>query len=186
MLCGVCGAKLRYQKWGKNGCKIYCYSQDKGKPHLCRDPLCSNERIDAAELEEIVISDLFSLTKNLRAAEDKPEPASRDMLSGLESRIAELKRKLKKLYGLYSEAEDDMLLETISELKTELEKAEKLAAAERSSGESIKTRRRAYEKLDSVADVWDYMTMTEKQNLVREYIEKIVVTHGEADIYYRW
>ena len=27
--CGVCGAKMRYQKWGKAGSKIYCYSQDK-------------------------------------------------------------------------------------------------------------------------------------------------------------
>jgi len=32
--CGVCGAKLRYQKWGNAGFKLVCYSQQISKPYL--------------------------------------------------------------------------------------------------------------------------------------------------------
>lgn len=61
LVCGKCGAKMRYQKWGKTDCKIICYSADKSKRHLMRDPNCNNKRHSAWEIEEIVLEDLFSL-----------------------------------------------------------------------------------------------------------------------------
>ena len=35
--CGVCGAKMRYAKWGKQGYKLVCYSQQTSKKYLVRD-----------------------------------------------------------------------------------------------------------------------------------------------------
>ena len=49
LVCGKCGAKMRYQKWGKDKTKIYCYSQQTSKPNLVKDPNCDNLRYDADE-----------------------------------------------------------------------------------------------------------------------------------------
>ena len=59
LYCGKCGAKMRYQKWGKTGCKIVCYSQDKSKTHLIKDPDCKNARLWADDVEDTVVRDLF-------------------------------------------------------------------------------------------------------------------------------
>ena len=40
VFCGKCGAKMRYQKWGKAGYKFVCYSQQSSKPYLIKDPSC--------------------------------------------------------------------------------------------------------------------------------------------------
>lgn len=45
MYCGKCGAKMRYQKWGKHGSKIVCYSQQSSKPYLVKDPNCDQDKI---------------------------------------------------------------------------------------------------------------------------------------------
>ena len=47
LTCGICGAKMRYQKWGKDKLKIVCYSKDKSKTHLIKDVNCDNPPIDA-------------------------------------------------------------------------------------------------------------------------------------------
>ena len=48
--CGVCGARMRYQKWGKYH-KLICYSQQKSKEYLVKDPNCSSARVRADEIE---------------------------------------------------------------------------------------------------------------------------------------
>ena len=63
------GARMRYQRWGKKGLKIYCYSQQTSKMNLVKDPDCDNMRIDACDLEDIVIKSLFDFTKTLQAWE---------------------------------------------------------------------------------------------------------------------
>lgn len=40
LVCGHCGAKMRYQKWGRAGDRLVCYSRDKSKPHLVHDENC--------------------------------------------------------------------------------------------------------------------------------------------------
>lgn len=57
--CGVCGRKMRYQKWSGGVYKIYCYSQDVSKSHIGVDVKCDNTRTDAEELEAAVLEDLF-------------------------------------------------------------------------------------------------------------------------------
>ena len=66
--CGKCGAKMRYQKWGKKGTKFVCYSQQKSKQYLIKDPNCNQEKPWADEIEAFVIKTLF-LLKNRKPTE---------------------------------------------------------------------------------------------------------------------
>ena len=58
LVCGECGAKMRYQKWGKSGYRIVCYSRDKSKPHLVKNPDCENEIFYADEIEDGLIIEI--------------------------------------------------------------------------------------------------------------------------------
>lgn len=181
--CGVCGAKMRYQKWGNRGYKIYCYSQDKGKPHLSSGIKCNNTKAWADELEEAVLSDLFKLSeKNI---EDDRAVKGAPITELLIKQREKLKRKLKNLYNLYGDTEDETLIVTISETKDELSKTEeRIRDAEKRSLKK-KEHTEAINKLNTVRDAWEYMTLKEKQNVLRGIIDRIVITYDKTDIYYK-
>ena len=68
--CGYCGAKYRYQKWGKR-LICYCYSQQKSKPKFIKDPNCKNKRWDSFEIENIVLENIFSMALDEKLFNDK-------------------------------------------------------------------------------------------------------------------
>lgn len=183
VVCGVCGAKMRYQKWGKSGYRIYCYSQDKGKPHLHHSEHCDNYKIIADELEDNVISDLFSMSAKI--SEGTKQDAGASVSELLSKQAEKLTKKLKNLYNLYGETADDALTETIYAAKSELDAVKKRLSElekEAKDGAAVKER---LEKLDSAEEAWDYMTPEEKQNVLRSCIERIVITYDRTDIYYK-
>ena len=59
--CGKCGAKYRYQKWGKR-LICYCYSQQKSRPKFIKDPNCKNKRYDSFEIEDVVLENIFAMS----------------------------------------------------------------------------------------------------------------------------
>ncbi len=183
IVCGVCGAKMRYQKWGKSGYKIYCYSQDKGKPHLAKSNNCDNIKINADELEETVISDLFSMA--MRFSEDKEEDGHAYTDELLKKQIDKLSKKLKNLYGIYGENPDEALIETIEETKKEISDAKKHLEEYNNEADKALKKSEAKKRLESIEDAWDFMTVEEKQNVLRSFIDKIVVTYDKVEIYYK-
>jgi len=183
--CGKCGAKMRYQKWGKSGYKIYCYSQDKGKPHLVKDPDCDNIKMWADEIEEIVINDIFKIADK-KISFDKKYEEAKSAEAILIGRCEALRSQIKRLYGIFASDGSELLLETIEEKKKELSSAEEHLKKQRECGESEKQKSAAVEKLTDVKNSWEYMTFNEKQNIIRQSIEKIVITDDRADIYYRF
>ncbi len=180
--CGVCGSKMRYQKWGKAGYKIYCYSQDKGKPHLSHGEKCDNLKIWADELEDAVKNDLFIIAD--KEIEDEKEER-KDASEYIDGQIARLNKRLKNLYNLYADSGDDALTETISEIKKELDRARGRKAELEKEREELSGLIEMRSSLKSVSDTWDYMTLKEKQNVLRSLIEKIVITYDKTDIYYK-
>ena len=71
LVCGKCGAKMRYQTWSSGQLKIVCYSRQRSKMSLVKDPNCDNPRIDARELEKVVTDDLFRLTDRITVSEQR-------------------------------------------------------------------------------------------------------------------
>lgn len=183
IVCGVCGAKMRYQKWGKRGYRIYCYSQDKGKPHLHRSENCDNIKIWADELEDSVISDLFSMSARISDGESRDCGADTSVL--LSKQVDKLTKKLKNLYNLYGETADEMLIETVDDVRKELESVKKRIFELENEAKNGDVARERLEKLDSAEAAWEYLTQEERQNVMRSCIERIVITYDKTDIYYK-
>ena len=94
--------------------------------------------------------------------------------------------KLKRLYNLYGQNGDELLMQTITENRDELEKIRKRIEDEKES--QLVSGRQAEKKirLKDIKTAWEYMTMQEKQFLVRQCVDKIVITDNKADIYYQF
>ncbi|MBR1659270.1 MAG: recombinase family protein [Oscillospiraceae bacterium] len=184
VVCGECGAKMRYQKWGKAGDKLVCYSQQRSKPYLVRDPDCGNARPWASEVEAAVLDALFRRGGE-PAAPPEDGAGERDPLRALEERRRELAARLKRLYALYA-AGDDVLLDAIGELKEEIGRCDRGMEAERDRAALSRNAREARERLDSLADCWDYMTTAEKRNVLRSVLRGVTVTgdHVQVDFQY--
>lgn len=178
IFCGECGARMRYQKWGKKGYRIVCYSKQTSKPYLVHDPNCKSEGIWADEVEEAVLRDIFSMS--LEKNEEKHEKEKKRT-----PETKRLEKKLTRLYELWSEG-DNALLKVIEDTKKKLQKAkdEEKALEER---QKRKSKRAEYtEKISGVADLWSSLEIREKRALIRGVIERIVIGSGKINIYYHF
>ncbi len=179
LFCGVCGARVRYQKWGKKGFRLVCYSQQKSKEYLIHDPSCQLERHWAEDVESEVLSDIFSLSLK----KDEKKRGVKD--GGLEKKKAQLEKKLTRLYELYAEG-DDALLKVISETKEELKRTE-LAQREAKERKDREEKRAAtLAKAEKLSEVWETLSAEEKKNLVTSLVEKVVLYDEKIEIHYRF
>lgn len=179
--CGVCGARMRYQKWGSYH-KLVCYSQDKksGKDYMRRSDNCDNVKPKTDFIENEVSENfkLFALKMD-----DKKENEI-DKIEILEKAIKSSNAKIKKMYDLYFEHPNDNLFELI------FEEEEKAKSLEDELGEEKKKDKRkiSQEKIlniKSMADVWDRLSFEDKNRILKECVEKIVITQNNIDIYFR-
>ncbi len=178
LVCGHCGAKMRYQKWGNAGDKLVCYSRDKSKPHLVHDENCPNKGIMAREVEEIVIRDLSKLS----AAPVKKRAGISDE-NACKRALDKAQKKLIRLYGLYAEAEDDALIEAIRNAKKEKERAEKFLEQAKAST-MLNDDSEALEALSCIGSCWDKLGKIERQTLIRVCVDKIILQNSKIEIFY--
>ena len=181
--CGKCGARMRYQKWGKNGLKIYCNSQQHSRPEFVVDPDCDNLKLDACDVEDIVIKDLFNYTKQNRRI-DTEINVKASALQTLKQKYDVVSGRIKRLYNLYAASEDEILLETINENKNELaeisrqiENEKKLSAVVNDLNEKNKT-------IATIEDSWGSMSIKDKQKAIRICIDRIEISDTNISIKY--
>ena len=178
--CGACGARMRYIRWGKNGYKLRCYGRDPSKPHMKKGDNCQAEAVWAEDLEEQVLRDLFQVSAWLGEGSD-PLP---DPLAQLEGEMDKLESKLRRLYQLFAEGEDPVLVDEVREVRRQLELLRKEHAAEEA------TRRRAArledlrEQAAGIREAWPCLTPEERQAVIRDCVERIVVDGPKVEIYY--
>jgi len=186
LYCGKCTAKLRYQKWSRNGdCKLVCYSQDKNKPHLIKDPNCKNTRQWATDVEDAVIKDLFSFSVRLTEVEER-KSSDLSVTEILNRQYDEISKKIKRLYNLYSEDSDDILLETINDHKKQLLDIQRQLEVEQERNAVSDKIERVKKSLTTLKETWEYMTAQERKNLIRSCVEKIVITNDNVEVFYKF
>lgn len=177
--CSQCGAKMRYQKWGKDKVKLVCYSQQKSKQYLVKDANCDMDKILSTELEEIVLDNLFQL-KEKKNVDTIIRNTS--IIDELKANKDKLENKIKRLYNLYADSDDDILIETIQENKKQLATIEEKIKKELEQDETLKNLGRCEKVINGLKDRWEYMTFDEQQNVVRLLIEKIIISKDTVDI----
>lgn len=178
--CGKCGAKMRYQKWGKKGVKLTCYSQQKSKTYLVKDPNCDQEKVWSDEVEDVVIKLLFSIKD--RIEEKTSETLETLTINVLNEQREELERKIKRLYNLYAQSEDDILIDTINENKKKLASVKKKIENEIIQHNIISSRDELMNTILTLEETWDYMTQQERQKIVRSMVDKVIITGNNIDI----
>lgn len=182
--CGKCGAKMRYQNWGKTGYKFVCYSQQKSKKYLIKDPDCDNQRPWCDDIEEVVINALFSFSTNIKD-EDDIAPAT-NVADSFHRQYNDTAIKLKRLYNLYAESGDELLLETIKENKAQLDNLLEKIKLEDEKAMYTNSIRMTKENLRNISELWDYMSINDKQNTVRSVIDKIIITDNKVDVRFKF
>ena len=185
LYCGKCGAKMRYQKWGKRDCKIVCYSQDKNKTHLIKDPNCDNCKMWASDVEDLVIKDLLSYAFE-QSTVDTSHISNMSLLEVLHDQYRAIAERLKRLYTLYADNDDAVLTETIDDTKKELQNIQRQIENETEKNQSQSIMLNIKKTLTTLPDTWDYMTPKERKVLVNDCINKITLTDENIHIDYKF
>lgn len=178
--CKKCGAKMRYQKWGDKGNKLICYSQQKSKPYLVKDPDCDQEKIWAEEIEDAVVKAIFEFADNYEPS--KTESLIPDnTISLLNEQKDNLNKKIKRLYNLYAEDDDnDALLETINELKKKEKEISKQIELETQNSIIQSKRQERTDVVLTVRELWDHITPLQRKTIVRKLVNKIEICDDTA------
>ena len=179
--CGTCGAKMRYMKWGKAGYKLVCYSQQRSKQYLVRDPDCDGPAPFAQDVEEGVVAALFAVSR------EKLEHVRRSVESGsvtamLQEQLQKAQAKLRRLYGLYGDGGDDCLLDAISDARADVDRLGAALERERGKGASTRSAMSACEKLEGVQDAWPYMSVQERRVILASVVESVTISADYTDV----
>lgn len=183
--CGKCGAKMRYQKWGNKGSKFVCYSQQTSKPYLVKDPNCDQDKIWSDEVEDMVIKCIFEFANNYQPSKTE-SLVPNDTISLLYEQQNALTKKLKKLYNMYAEVdsdgEDDVLLETINDIKKQIDNINKKIELDTQNSIIMKRRKERTEILSTVSELWDNIDVSQKKIIIRKLVNKIEITDNNVHI----
>lgn len=174
--CGVCGARMRYHKWCGEP-KLLCYSQVKGKEYMQRDRNCNNKKPFARNIEKEVEDCFKRFIVNVDKKEESVSNADsiRDM-------IKKSNTKIKRFYNLYAENLSDNLLEVIQEEESRVRELKDQLNEEIKKEHNTDTDK--IDKIRRVSDVWDSLTNKEKNKVLKECIEKIVITGDDIEIHF--
>lgn len=179
--CGICGARMRYQKWG-NYHKLICYSQysDKyTKQYMIKNPNCNNKKNKAKYIEDEVEIYFKEFAVNIQEDNNKRKNNSEN----IEKTIESTNLKIKKLYSLYIERESENLLDMISKEEDRLKDLKKQLQNEKNN--NIKNTKKQIEHIRKMSDAWDCLSTKEKNMILKECVDKIIITGEDIDIYFR-
>ena len=180
--CAKCGAKYRYQQWGKR-LICYCYSQQKSKPKYIKDPNCKNKRWDSFEIEDIVLENLFMMALDETMFKDNYQLTQVNIIKEYEDRLKKIDSQIANLLTFLA---DNISVEITKSKIKELEEErviinEKLTLA-RENEEKQQSKLNLVKNLQST---WYEMTFQEKRIIIEHIIDKIIVNNNEIEIYYK-
>lgn len=179
--CGHCGAKYRYQKWGKR-LIMYCYSQQKSKPKYIKDPNCKNKRWDTFEVEDAVLEELFKMSLDIDLFKKTFNIASVNVKNELKARLEEIKKQVNNLLNfIASGIAVDETNKKITELEREKEQIEEKLL---SSDKKEKDNKVSLNMITNLKATWFDMDFDEQRRIIEHLIDKVVVNDNEINIYY--
>ena len=180
--CGKCGAKYRYQKWGKR-LICYCYSQQKSRPKFIKDPNCKNKRYDSFEIEDAVLENIFAMSLDEKMFEENMLTLNVNTVEELENRINKLSNQIENLLNYISLGVS--IKETshkINVLEEERKKLKEQLKDEKEAQSQIETTK---SMIKNLREVWNYMAFNEKRLIIEHLVEKIIIDDNKISIYYQ-
>ena len=182
IFCGYCGAKYRYQKWGKR-LICYCYSQQKSKPKFIKDPNCKNKRWNSFEIEYVVLENLFSMTLDEDMFREKHEITQVNVINEYEKRFTKINLQINNLINFIS---DDIAVEDTKKKIKELEQERQLILEiinnEKNNERQYKS---SLKMLRNLQNTWNKMSFEEKRIIIMHIIDKVVIIDNAIEIFYK-
>ena len=181
VFCGHCGAKYRYQKWGKR-LIMYCYSQQKSKPRYIKDPNCNNKRWDTFEVEDAVLEELFKMSLDLDLFKKTFNIATVNVKNEYRTRLEEI---TKQINNLLNNIASGIAVEETNKKINELEK-EKETIEEKliESDKREKDNKVSLNMIKNLKATWFDMDFDEQRRIIEHLIDKVIVNDNEIGIYY--
>ncbi|MBQ4633922.1 MAG: recombinase family protein [Bacilli bacterium] len=181
VFCGHCGAKYRYQKWGKR-LIMYCYSQQKSKPRYIKDPNCNNKRWDTFEVEDAVLEELFKMSLDLNLFKKTFNIATVNVKNEYRGRLEEITKQIKNLLNNIA---NGIAVEETNNKINELEK-EKETIEEKliESDQKEKDNKVSLNMIKNLKSTWFEMDFDEQRRIIEHLIDKVIVNDNEINIYY--
>lgn len=177
--CGKCGAKYRYQKWGKR-LVCYCYSQQKSKPKFIKDPNCQNKRWDSFEIEDAVLECLFAMALDENLFRTNYKLTEVNVLEEYENRLIKVRKQIENLVNFIA---DDIAVEVTKKKLENLEQEKETLEKEISDIKSKNEKN--INKLDILKNLqssWFNMTFDEQRLIIEHIVDKVIVTNNNIDI----
>ena len=179
--CGDCGAKYRYQKWGKR-LIMYCYSQQKSKPKYIKDPNCKNKRWDTFEVEDAVLEELFKMSLDIDLFKKTFNIASVNVKNELKARLEEIKKQINNLLNFIASG---IAVDETNKKITELEKEKEMIEEKLiSSDQKEKDNKVSLNMIKNLKATWFDMDFDEQRRIIEHLIDKVIVNDNEINIYY--
>ncbi len=181
IFCGHCGAKYRYQKWGKR-LIMYCYSQQKSKPRYIKDPNCNNKRWDTFEVEDAVLEELFKMSLDLDLFKKTFNIATVNVKNEYKQRLEEITKQINNLLnniasGIAVEETNNKIIELENEKEIIEEKLIESDKREKDNKVSLNI-------IKNLKATWFDMDFDEQRRIIEHLIDKVIVNDNEINIYY--
>lgn len=179
--CGDCGAKYRYQKWGKR-LIMYCYSQQKSKPKYIKDLNCKNKRWDTFEVEDAVLEELFKMSLDIDLFKKTFNIATVNVKNELKTRLEEIKKQINNLLNFIASG---IAVDETNKKITELEKEKEMIEEKLiSSDQKEKDNKVSLDMITNLKATWFDMDFDEQRRIIEHLIDKVIVNDNEINIYY--
>lgn len=186
IICGQCGAKYRYQKWGNTDVKLYCYSQQTSKKNLIKDSNCKNKKFYDYEIEDVVIKDLMNISLNELEFSKKLNMIDVSSITVKKDRIKQIDKQITNLINFIATNISGIGLDVTKKKIEQLQEERLRIESEIKDEKRRKSKKDALrDRLDGIKDAWPTMTFDEKRNLITAVIDKIVVDNYNIKIYYK-
>lgn len=179
--CGHCGAKYRYQKWGKR-LIMYCYSQQKSKPRYIKDPNCNNKRWDTFEVEDAVLEELFKMSLDLDLFKKTFNIATVNVKNEYRGRLEEI---TKQINNLLNNIASGIAVEETNNKINELEKEKEIIEEKLiESEQKEKDNKVSLNMIKNLKATWFDMDFDEQRRIIEHLIDKVIVNDNKIGIYY--
>ena len=139
---------------------------------------CDNPGAWASDIEIAFEHEILGISINL--SQYKPK-AKETKLQILTNQLEKQKAKLKRLYTLYAEG-NDMVLDMIKTLETEIRETTEKISTERKDGQHEQKKEFVYENIKKLADIWDGISKSQKNSILKTIIDKVIVGKDDIEI----
>lgn len=188
LVCGECGSKMRYMRWGRDrekDLKIICYSffPNSTKKYLVKDENCPNGIFDANEIENAVILSVMKFAAEYGEEKKSIAFSENEITEGLILKKDKLTAEYSRLVTAYKKLGDEELLEQAAETRKKIKKIERDIESEEHKKALSDLAEKKVDFLRTLPGTWDKMDGKTRQRVIRSVVEKVVVYKDKIDVH---